>query len=93
MLPNAFGLHHVHGNVFEWCQDRFVRYGENAPDIGAGLRSSAKGSARVIPSGSFDKSFWQARSAYRRSESPQAPGGNIGLRSAGPRQTRSPLLC
>jgi serine/threonine protein kinase/formylglycine-generating enzyme required for sulfatase activity len=82
MRANPFGLHHVHGNLFEWCEDLFARYELAEPRGGDGLREPPDATMRVIRGGSFDTSFAQARSAYRRSESPRARGGNIGLRPA-----------
>ena len=70
--PNTFGLHDVHGNVWEWVQDCYGSYG-NAPSDG---RASEGGdcSVRVSRGGSWDYDPRDLRSAYR--------GGNdSGLRS------------
>ena len=53
-IPNAWGLFDMHGNVWEWCWDRF-------DSSETGLTSS-----RVLRGGSFDYSYPRyLRSAYR----------------------------
>ncbi|HOD82284.1 MAG: Serine/threonine-protein kinase pkn1 [Planctomycetes bacterium ADurb.Bin126] len=61
---NAWGLHDMHGNVFEWCQDwyRDVYY-KTSPTVdplGADI-----GPYRVLRGGSWNSPSWQCRSAYR----------------------------
>ena len=59
--PNAFGLHDVHGNVWEWVQDCYGSYA-NAPTDGS---SSEVGSCRVLRGGSWDNDPGDIRSASR----------------------------
>jgi formylglycine-generating enzyme required for sulfatase activity len=46
--PNAFGLHDMHGNVYEWCASAFVKYGTLQP-IDALLRTTRGGSWESLP--------------------------------------------
>ena len=64
LRPNSWGLHDMHGNVWEWCAD-----GQWAED---GERMSRGGSWRGGP--------WFCRSAERWAQSPDVEGTNNGLR-------------
>jgi len=60
-LPaNAWGLHEMHGNVWEWCQDGYDVY----PASGTGDAAPAA-RARVARGGSWDSSANYCRSACR----------------------------
>ncbi|MEM7202963.1 MAG: SUMF1/EgtB/PvdO family nonheme iron enzyme [Planctomycetota bacterium] len=64
MPPNAWGLHEVHGNVREWCQDTWHDSYEGAPADGAPWES--EGSVlRVVRGGSWYNFAWWCRSAAR----------------------------
>lgn len=74
--PNAWGLHDMLGDVWEWCEDGFRSYtsepqadpiGPNSPD-------------RVIRGGYYELGAKQVRSATRSSHAPNYRHGGIGAR-------------
>jgi formylglycine-generating enzyme required for sulfatase activity len=66
---NPFGLHEVHGNVREWCRDRYGSYRRPVDPVD-GLRKPAKGvKYRIERGGAFIIAAWRAASA-RRSQAP-----------------------
>ena len=77
--PNAWGLHDVHGNVWEWVQDRFgERYYAEGPSVDP--QGPAMGSARVVRGGSWHQTATSWRSAFRRQYEPDYRGISIGFR-------------
>jgi hypothetical protein len=78
--PNAFGLHDMHGNVWEWCRDAYGRY-ETSPRAGDGLRHAPDGAAkRVRRGGGFRALTEFARSAMRGHAYPDQRHDDLGLR-------------
>ena len=62
-LPNAFGLHDMTGNVFEWCADDMRPYSQ---DLAVDPRGpDSPGSLRCLRGGSWDDDAVNCRSAYR----------------------------
>ncbi len=59
---NAWGLHDVHGNVFEWCQDWFGKYSSDSQTDPTGPQS---GRGRVLRGGSWGSFPRFCRSAIR----------------------------
>jgi formylglycine-generating enzyme required for sulfatase activity len=81
---NAFGLHDVLGNVWEWCRDENVNYGVSV-ESGDGLRGvEVQGGfrARALRGGSFKVVASFARSADRAMATPEARNDVLGLRPA-----------
>jgi len=79
LAGNAWGLHDMHGNVFEWCQDWDGGYASGlvVDPVGPG-----SGSARVIRGGSWYYYAGYCRSAYRYWYSPVNRWIYLGLRLA-----------
>jgi formylglycine-generating enzyme required for sulfatase activity len=80
--PNAFGLHHVHGNVFEWCRDA---YSSDALELdrGDGLRRvPGPTPERVSRGGGWFATAWFARSSYRRQYDAESHLPFLGVRPA-----------
>jgi formylglycine-generating enzyme required for sulfatase activity len=62
---NAFGLHDMHGNVWEWCLDHWHGSYEGAPEDGSAWLSRDQNSFRVLRGGSWDDDPRGCRSATR----------------------------
>jgi formylglycine-generating enzyme required for sulfatase activity len=65
--PNAWGLYDMHGNVAEWCNDRYSQtYYQQSPDKDP--RGPTDGKERALRGGAWNSSADSCRSAYRTSD-------------------------
>ena len=77
--PNAFGLHDMLGNVWEWCQDRYGdSYYSSSP--GSNPTGPSSGSFRVLRGGGWNDIATHCRSAFRLGTAPDSRYINIGFR-------------
>ncbi|MCC5877068.1 MAG: SUMF1/EgtB/PvdO family nonheme iron enzyme [Candidatus Sumerlaeia bacterium] len=80
MRPNAFGLHDMHGNVWEWCEDRY--FDSLAGGSVTDPTGPSSGSYRVRRGGSWFHDAWDSRSANRTGSPPSSRGNTFGFRLA-----------
>jgi formylglycine-generating enzyme required for sulfatase activity len=81
-LPrNAFGLHEMHGNVWEWVGDCYRDSYEGAPGDGSAVKA-ASCALRVLRGGAWNYHPQLLRSAYRYATPPDVRLENFGFRVA-----------
>ncbi|MEM7311394.1 MAG: SUMF1/EgtB/PvdO family nonheme iron enzyme [Planctomycetota bacterium] len=78
--PNRFGLHDMHGNLWEWCQDNMHESYEGAPDESSAWEDGP--GPRVFRGGSFSVPADLARAATRFGYDPRLRDLIVGFRAA-----------
>jgi formylglycine-generating enzyme required for sulfatase activity len=81
LLPNAWGLYEMHGNVWEWCADAWHDNYEGAPLDGSVWQAEGA-EERVLRGGSWLSDARGCRSAYRNADDPGSRGDDFGFRCA-----------
>ena len=77
---NAFGLHDMHGNVWEWCQDVWHESYEGAPADGSAWIVGGDQERRVCRGGAWYYNPWFCRSARRCGYAPAYRDYDLGFR-------------
>ncbi len=88
---NPFGLYDVHGNVWEWCHDRYDSTYPTAKQTDP-LVPDREGAGRVLRGGSWFVTASWARSAYRSRRHPAFRSRYTGFRLARPVPPSSVLV-
>jgi formylglycine-generating enzyme required for sulfatase activity len=92
---NAWGLHDMHGNTFEWCRDWYHRNppGGTDPDLRDAESTATKSDhgdiSRVRRGGCWADMGWPCRSAFRLRFEPHRRYDHIGFRVVAVRATSS----
>jgi formylglycine-generating enzyme required for sulfatase activity len=77
--PNPWGLHEMHGYVWEWCQDSWHPNYEGAPTDGSAWQEK-DAKERVIRGGAFNTPPSRCRSAAREKRDADSRKDDLGFR-------------
>jgi formylglycine-generating enzyme required for sulfatase activity len=75
--PNAWNLYDMHGNSFEWCNDRYGAYGDAATNP----EGPSTGDFRVFRGGAWNEVARYSRAAARVPQKPEYSSAFVGFRS------------
>jgi formylglycine-generating enzyme required for sulfatase activity len=78
--PNVFGLHDMHGNVWEWCQDNWHSDYIGAPIDGSSWANKSNNDSHLLRSGSWTNDPQFCRSAFRGYRNSEARDKDVGVR-------------
>jgi len=78
--PNAYGLHDMHGSVWEWCLDHYHDSYKGAPTDGTAWESKGNCRFRILRGGSWNSNPRDCRSTHREYQAPNCTLSYIGFR-------------
>lgn len=82
LRANPFGLHHMIGNLWEWCLDYWDRAFYTRSSTADPVASLFSGGNRVVRGSSYRNTAWLGRSSFRNAHSPETASLDAGFRPA-----------